>query len=206
MKMVKEKIAAYVRENLLRGFRVEVIREQLLKHKYPVKDVDAVIEVVKKEHVLKLAKYINKELKLGFKPVEIRNYLVSIGHKKETVDDALTEILLAKRRLLRKRSVESVKEHFFSYWDHLRPWQKGGFVAGVPVLLISFFSIVWMMLVTVSDSGKLNCYSLGRVITCSLTESVIFYALLFLAFVIIFCLPAFIIGAVSNHLIWRFRK
>ena len=204
--MVNEKVAAYVRENLLRGFRVEAIREQLIKNKYPVKEVDAVIDDVKKEHIFRLAKYINKELKFKFNPLEIRNYLISLGHEKKTVDEAMNFILLTKKRLLRKKKFDSFKERIRSFWDRLRPWQKGGFVAGVPAIIISFLSIVWMMLITVSDSGKLNCYSLGRVITCSLTESVIFYALLFLAFVIIFCLPMFVIGALTSHFILRSKR
>lgn len=204
--MIKDKIAVYVRENLWKGYKIEHIRYQLLKSNYPKKDIAEVIEFVKKEHVLRLAKYINKELKQGFKPLEIRNYLVSLGHLKETVDDAMHQILLAKKKSLRKKSFESFKERWLSYWDNLKAWQKGGLVASIPIIIFSLLAVVWMMFVTISSSGKLNCYSLGTVISCSLVESVIFYALLFIAFTIAFSLPAFGVGALIYHLIWRFKR
>lgn len=210
--MEKEKIIRYVKENLLKGYNLEHIKKQLLSHGYPGKEIEAITYRIKHEHIYEIARYINKELKFGLKPQEIRNYLIAIGHKKELVDEAVKKILLAKRHILekkkadmRKEKITKAKESLKRYWETLKPWQKGGLVASIPVMLISFFSVIVMMLITISDSGKLNCYSLGKVITCSLAESVIFYALLFLAFVIIFCLPAFLIGALTNHLIWRHR-
>ncbi len=210
--MEKEDIIKYVKENLLRGFSIDHIRKQLLSHGHSRTIIDPIIHRIKHEQIYDIAKYINKELKFGLKPHEIRNYLIAIGHKREQVDEAIKKILLAKRRILEKKKSEAreekitrIKEKIRHYWHSLKPWQKGGLVGSIPVMIISFISVIIMMLITISDSGKLNCYSLGRVITCSLTESIIFYALLFIAFVMIFCIPAFLVGALINHLIWRYR-
>ena len=63
-----------------------------------------------------------------------------------------------------------------------------------------------MMTNSIILSGSLNCYSFGRVVSCSLFESLLFYLLLMLAFIIIFCLPVFGLGALIGYLTGRFRE
>jgi len=158
----------------------------------------------------------------------MRNYLVGIGHPASQVDDAIRKIVSAKKYLLRRRKLEKTKEQlsqirgnikvnissFFSrsgsyvssFWNSLKPWQKGAYPASALVFVVLFFWVIVMMINSMILSGSLNCYSFGRVVSCSFFESLLFYLLVMLAFLVIFCLPVFGLGALVGHLVWRLRK
>jgi len=74
------------------------------------------------------------------------------------------------------------------------------------VLVIIFFWEIVMILKSIILSGRLNCYSFGRIVSCSFFESVMFYTLMMLAMIIIFCLPVFGIGALIGYLIERSKR
>lgn len=221
--MVNE-IEKYLKDNLRKGVKLKDIKKGLSSSGYSAIDVNKAIRDLYRKQVINLAKYINNELKLGLKPPAIRNYLIAMGHSRSQVDEAMGKIVRAKKYLLRKKTeekrIEQFKEiknniknnlskHFSKItelWNRLKPWQRGAFIPTAILFIILLFWEIMMMINSIILSGRLNCYSFGRIVTCSFFESLLFYLLLMLAFIIIFCLPVFGLGALVGYLIGRFRE
>jgi hypothetical protein len=217
-------IAHFIKDNLRKGISLEIIKKSLLSAGYSNAQMDEAVRELYKEQVTDLARYISKELKHGLSPSAVRNYLIAIGHPKGHVEHAISKIITAKKYLLRKKKIEKIKEQFKDIknkmkknisryllridlaWGRLSTVQKFSFIPAAAVYIILLFWEIIMMISSIILSGNLNCYSFGRVVSCSFFESVLFYLLLMLAFIIIFCLPVFLVGALIGFLIERLRK
>lgn len=221
-------IENYIRDNLIKGLDLNSIKKKLYSAGYSREHIDNTIKGLYHKQVVDLARYIHKELSHGISPGAVKNYLTAIGHPSGQVDRAVEKIIRAKRYLLRKKKIEKTKEQFkeikknirynlsriftpywsriADIWGRLKPWQRGAFIPSAVVFIILFFWEIIMITNSIILSGSLNCYSFGRVITCSFFESLLFYVLLMLALIIIFCLPVFGIGALIGYIIGRFRE
>lgn len=217
-------VEKYLKDNLGRGVKLADIKKALYSSGHSAARVNKAIRKLYNGQVINLAKYINNEIKLGLKPSTVRNYLIAMGHSKKQVDEAIEKIVGAKKYLLRKKQIEKRKEQFkeitnniknnlskfrskiTGYWNKLKPWQRGAFIPSAILFIALLCWEIIMMINSIILSGRLNCYSFGRVITCSFFESILFYALLLIALIIIFCLPVFGLGALIGYLTGRFKK
>lgn len=214
----------YIKENLRRGISLDAIKKSMLSVGYSQAQIDEAVRMLYREQVRDLAKYINSELKHGLSTETVKNYLIAIGHPKEHVDEAIEKIIMLKKYMLKKKKIEKTREQFREISKNIKrnmvkmwygvkyklagyeTWKKFAFIPSAVIFILLILWEITMMANSIMLSGSLNCYSFGRIVTCSFLESLIFYLLLMIALAIIFCLPVFLLGALIGWLVQRMKK